>query len=231
MAALDQPKAETYQSPTAGELVPNQGIFACLWKPLDRIGQSIGKIFELYVAPEDLPDDHGGQQGLFYFRGAINAVRSLKSWYGHDGIDVWNDDIRGSPGLTQALKDGTAVGRWFVPPVGPMMGISGDGTPIGADNVIVTNFKTRIDNLYRNRNAGVFNKSFMPRDSKDRRGDSYNYWTITHPDYHTFPDIVWVVSLAPGPASERPYKKEIKDRIRLPCRPCRVREVSRLQRW
>lgn len=108
---LARKKAETTARENAqiGQTIPGKGIFAGLWTPKDRDGNSLGKTFSVFAAPEDLTDGYGSRV-LSQFKEAAQRITALRNWHGHDGGDFANDAA-----LYRALADGSAVGKWFIP--------------------------------------------------------------------------------------------------------------------
>jgi len=108
-----------------GQVIAGKGVFVGTWAPQDRDGNSLGKMFSLYAAPEDI--------GIrLTFKNAVRHVAGLQDWHGHDGF---NHDVNGNASCApfyDALKDGSYNGEWFIPPLDAMQG-----------------------NLYQNKNALV----------------------------------------------------------------------------
>ncbi len=102
---------EQANRPKPGYHYKDEGIFICEWRPVDREGKSIGKIFNVFAAPEDLMDKKGHRwEGNFH--DAVAAVAQLEGWHGHDGGYIPSETV-----LCMALKYDTYQGDWFIPPV------------------------------------------------------------------------------------------------------------------
>lgn len=95
-----------------GDLIPGQGIFLGRWRPKDDYGDSLGKTFNVYAAPEDLVDDDGYNRALLDYERAVFRVFRLKNWHGHDG-----GLYRNAGEIYSALVDGKYKGEWFIPPL------------------------------------------------------------------------------------------------------------------
>ncbi len=87
-----------------------KGIYLGTWAPVNRYGKNLGKIFNVFAAPEDLTDD-AGRTAPLHATAAIERVASLKNWHGYDGANFLTDGE-----LYNALEDGHYDGAWFIPP-------------------------------------------------------------------------------------------------------------------
>ena len=83
-------KAEENPKKSPGQIIPGQGIFLGRYAPKDREGNSLGKIFNVFAAPEDLTDA-AGNKGIFKYVDAVKRIASLKNWHGHDGTNYATD--------------------------------------------------------------------------------------------------------------------------------------------
>jgi hypothetical protein len=108
-APPQQPKPGVSGIAAIGQLIAGKGIFVGPWEPKDRRGRSLGKILDVFAAPEDLTDS-SGRKVLLTFRQAAAQVSSLRNWHGHDGAN-FNSDAE----LYKALESNTYKGEWFVP--------------------------------------------------------------------------------------------------------------------
>lgn len=109
LATLAGTQTETVKAMQIGQRIDGKGIFAGVWNPKDRDGKSLGKVFNVFAAPEDLTDS-SGRKILFQFKEAAERITALKNWHGHDGGDFANDAA-----LYKAIRDGSAIGKWFIP--------------------------------------------------------------------------------------------------------------------
>lgn len=102
-------------APEIGQLIEGKGIYVGIWEPKDRKGNSLGKVFNLFAAPEDVQDSHG-QNLLLTFDKAVKHVADLQGYYGYGGF---NHDARGltpDEALYEAIRKGDYDGEWFIPP-------------------------------------------------------------------------------------------------------------------
>ena len=95
--------------PAVGETVEGKGVFVGIWQPIDENGKSLGKIFNVYAAPEDLTDDKDNKV-LLSFNDAAKRVGTLKGWNGYDGGNFENEEA-----LIKSLRKGKYNGEWFIP--------------------------------------------------------------------------------------------------------------------
>ena len=151
-----------------GQLIKGRGIFFGTWEPKDGEGRSLGKIFNMFAAPEDLTDRSGERKTFKYFE-AVERISSLKNWHGHDGTPYRTDKE-----LIEALKDGTYNGDWFIPPRELMIG--GDET----DEVV------QPDHLYAHHDKGDLRGTFT-LEASNQAGCAIWYWSSTaRPDKPSF---------------------------------------------
>ncbi len=94
-----------------GDLIPGQGIYMGKWQPKDRDGASLGKVFNVFAAPEDLKSSDATPLHLT-FHDTVYWVDKLKDWHGYNGAYFHNDRE-----LIDALKNRSYNGGWFIPPV------------------------------------------------------------------------------------------------------------------
>ncbi len=136
-----------------GELVKGKGIYIGVWKPRDKKGNSLGDIFNVFAALEDLKDD-SDHRLLLTFSEAVERVARLQGYHGHDGFDheVKNQTPDGA--FYEALRAGNYKGGWVIPPA-----------------------EILAENIYENRDV------FRPENSlavKNRDADDSNwYWSCT----------------------------------------------------
>lgn len=95
-----------------GQMVPGKGVYAGIWEPKDRNGKSLGKIFNVFAAPEDLWKEgwFSGKKTRMTFNDAAKRLAELRNWHGHDGGDFKNDRA-----LYNAIRNGSYSGKWFIP--------------------------------------------------------------------------------------------------------------------
>jgi hypothetical protein len=196
---MSQTENATIAAAQPGQMIAGEGIYLGQWQPKDRSGNSLGKTYDVFAAPEDLKDPDGSNLLLTY-KAAVREVASRRNWHGHDGARFENDAA-----LYSALQDGSYKGEWFIPTRDLLVGPDVDGRKVQADN------------LYRHKDTGAFNGTFTASGS----GDASWYWSSTEP--RDYPSVVWTVSFTYG--FDHWY---YKGNYRSSCRPCRVRQVSHL---
>lgn len=142
-----------------GQMIPGKGVYMGQWQPKDRKGNSLGKTFAVYAAPEDLMDE-SGKKLVATFQDTAKRVTALKNWHGHDGGDFANDTA-----LYQGLAVGSAVGKWFIPT---------------RDLLAGTNLsKVHADNLYANKDKGDLKGTFTITDNSSGLECPVWYWSST----------------------------------------------------
>lgn len=137
--------------PHPGEMIAGEGIFLGKYKPRDRDGNSLGKIFNVFAAPEDL----GGAEK---YVDTVKHIAALKNWHGHDGTNYATDKE-----LYQALKNGGYNGGWIIP-TRPLL--SGRNV----NDIII-----QPDNLYAHKDKGALAETFKTAASDSSRC----YWSST----------------------------------------------------
>lgn len=105
-AAIERRLAE---NPPVAEAVEGKGIYIGVWEPKGENGQSLGMVFNLFAAPQDLPDEAGERLRVTFNEARWHVVH-LENWHGHNGMDFRDD-----AGLYEALEDGDYEGEWFIP--------------------------------------------------------------------------------------------------------------------
>jgi hypothetical protein len=198
-ATLAGTKSQAVKTPQIGQTIAGKGIYLGVWEPKDREGRSLNRRFAVYAAPEDLKAPSGGNL-LKTFRDMAQEVASLRNWHGADGGSFANDAA-----LYTALKDGTGVGKWFIPPRELLVGTDLNGATV------------RDDNLYAHRNTGDFKNSFTTIDngSDGNSGYAVCYWSCT--DRRDSLSHVWTARFSDGVDAW-----STKHTSRVSCRPCRV---------
>lgn len=189
---------EALKNLRVGYKAGDKGIFIGTWKPKDRDGKSLGKTFNVFAAPEDLdPSDTSGAN-CRQFVEAAQEVGKRRNWHGHDGIYCENDAA-----LYNALKDGSAIGKWFIPTRDLLHGKDIDG------NVV------RDKHLLGLQNEGDFKGTFTTDDNAPSPNYPNYYWSCT--EHRGNSAGVWGVRFSDGDDGWI-----TKASGRLSCRPCRV---------
>lgn len=185
-----------------GDLVVNQGIYLGKWQPVDREGNSLGKTFNVFAAPENLKGSLG-QDRLRTYEETFEKIKRLSKWHGHNGAGYESDSE-----LLQALKEGTYKGEWVIPPRELVSGKNCKDEEMQADN------------LYRHQKTGKFNGTF-PLEADDRSGiqDMNFYWscTVLEVGAHTR----WIFNLA----NQNEHYFTVNG-FAFNCRPVRLVEVK-----
>lgn len=157
----EQKKVETaaaeikfFKNLQPGQMVDGQGVFLGRYAPKDREGNSLNKIFNVFAAPQDLPD-------RMKYIDVVKHIAQMKEWYGFDGTNYENDKE-----ICKALKDGSYKGGWIIPPLDILVGHDVDRK------------KTTADNLYAHKNKGYLKDTFHTAESL---GSTYPdwYWSST----------------------------------------------------
>ena len=179
------------------ELVRGQGIFLGQYNPKDRDGRSLGKIFNVFAAPQDLPE-------TMKYVDAVKHIAKLKGWNGFDGTNYATDKE-----IYAALKDGSYNGGWIIPPRELLVGTEPDGkSGIRKGKVI------QPDNLFDHQNKGAFKGTFKTAASS---GSVYPGWYWSSTEYREDPSFVGVVRFSDGNGG---WLR--KDNYRFSCRPVRL---------
>lgn len=198
---------ESQRNPQIGQMIRGRGIFFGTWEPKDRQGKSLGKIFNLFAAPEDLTDDSGNKE-VYTYIDAVKRIGALKNWHGHDGTNYATDKE-----LYTALKDGSYDGGWILPPGELLAGMEADRSSGVRKGIVV-----QPDNLFELQNKGALKGTFKTTSSGGLDfSDCYNSCTENGAD----PSYVWMVHFSDGYEDWLP-----KDNCRLSCRPVRLEPRS-----
>ena len=182
-----------------GELIPGQGIFLGQYQPKDRTGNSLGKIFNVFAAPQDLPD-------TMKYADLVKHIARLEAWHGFDGANYATDKE-----IYAALKDGSYNGGWIIPPRELLTGTEADsarGLRVGK--------VVQPDNLLRHKNKGAFKNTF--KISTGSFGSPVWYWSST--EVANSPSKVWCAGFSNGQQDWT-----AKDNLLMHCRPVRLVEA------
>ncbi|MDD3370552.1 MAG: hypothetical protein PHE27_01875 [Alphaproteobacteria bacterium] len=91
-----------------GEEVEGKGVFFGTWEVFDPRFRKPGRLFFVFVSPEDLPE---GKDSSATWSDAADALTSRRFWYGFPGVGYKNEcDLRDD------LINGNYKGEWFMPP-------------------------------------------------------------------------------------------------------------------
>ncbi len=108
-----------------GDVVEGKGIYIGEWEPIGSDGISLGRIFNLYAAPEDIFDN--GKRLNTSFNNMASRVVELKDWNGHDGFNHLTNSSGPDQALYDALSTDQYEGEWFVPTSDILHGINSSG--------------------------------------------------------------------------------------------------------
>ena len=160
----------------AGKLIEGKGVYLGLWEPKDKNGRTLGKIFDIYAAPEDFRNPDGSNL-LMKFNNAVKHVAGLRNYHGHDGGNFANEKA-----VLEAVRNNPeALAKWFIPTMELLHGKTSGGD------------KIQPANLYKSRNTGAFKDSFITKSGSDI---ALWYWSLTeHPDD---PSLVYDVAFTVG---------------------------------
>jgi hypothetical protein len=137
-----------------GDRMPDGTIYVGQYKPKDRDGNSLRKTFNVFAAPEDLPQ-------VMKYDDTVKHIAGLKKWHGYNGTNYATDKE-----FYAAVKDGSYNGGWIIPTCDILIGNDVDGKA------------TTPNNLYAHKNTGGLTGTF-----KDRAWRGYDtphwYWSST----------------------------------------------------
>jgi hypothetical protein len=154
-----------------GQLVAGQGVYIGQYAPKDRDGNSLGKIFNVFAAPQDL----GGTEK---YVDAVKHVAQLKNWNGFDGTNYATDRE-----LYKAIKDGSYNGGWIIPTRDLLSGKDVDGN------------KTQSGNLLAAKDAGALKDTFK---TSSGSGSDCPVWYLSSTEFRDYPSYVHIVRLSDG---------------------------------
>lgn len=178
-----------------------EGIYIGQWEPKDKTGKSLGKVFNVFAAPEDLqaPDNESHILPTYFWE-IRRRLNKLKNWHGFDGVSYANERE-----LHAALVDGSYKGEWTIPTIELIYGKDIDGNLVQPDN------------LYTHKDKGDLKGTFAP-------GGVYNdddwYWSCT--EDCNYQSMKWASKLHDGHASSLAQEFNY-----LNCRPVRFVEIKK----
>lgn len=88
---------------TIGQYYKGEGVYVGTYEPVDRNGQYLGKVFNLFAAREDI-------DGSATYNDTVKKVKEIKALEGHNGAQFENDS-----GLYKVLESKNYDGEWFIP--------------------------------------------------------------------------------------------------------------------
>ena len=201
-AARKQAEEEARKKPQIGQTIPGKGVYMGVWTPKDRSGNSLGKSFAVYAAPEDLTDD-SGQRTLLTFQDTAKHLTTKRNWHGYDGGNFVNDTA-----LYNALRSSLYHGEWFIPTRDLLAGSDLDG-----------NKGVYSDNLIASKDKGDFKEKLVTSGSGSNKNYPEYYWSLAeHRDDSYY---VWCARPADGDVDY-----SLKDLYRVSCRPVRLEALN-----
>jgi hypothetical protein len=200
------PEAEKLLNPDPqiGEKIPGEGIYAGTWFQKDENGKKLGKTFNVFAAPEDLPK-------VMTYDDAVNHLSRLKGWHGFDGANYATDKE-----IYAAVADGSYKSGWIIPPRELLTGTNSD-----AESGVRNGKGIQPDNLFGHQTKGAFRGTFKAAASDGSDCPGW-YWSSTGRDKQP---CVWVSQFSSG--HEQAF---LKNYLLLSCRPVRLSE-KRLDRY
>jgi hypothetical protein len=168
-AADERAYREAIATAMPGDMFEGHGVFLGTWEPRDREKNSLRLKFNVFAAPEDLP-----QTDTYY--NTVEHVSRLKNWHDYDGAGYSNSDS-----LYAALKRGDYNGEWVIPPL-DLLG--------GRD--LNTEARIQDANIFDHRNDGAFKDTFKTTAGID--SGLACYWSSTD----NLNTVVWSIDFTDG---------------------------------
>ena len=190
-------KAREAERAKIGRMIPGKGIYIGTWTPKDEEGKSLGKIFNVYAAPQDLTDSTG-QKSVFRYTQAVKRVSELKNWHGHNGTNYATDKE-----FYKALKNSNYKGGWIIPPFALL---------VGKDPL--NNKTTQADNLLACKDKGTLKGTFTVTGVTGYTYPEW-YWSSTEIEYDH--QVMRTANFSNGT-----HSRHYKDILSLSCRPVRL---------
>lgn len=131
-AEIVEAEARAILNAVPGQMIEGQGIYLGQYEP-----KGLGKIFNVFAAPEDLPEP-------MKYAETVEYIAEMKNWHGHDGANYASDKE-----IFSALKDGSYNGGWIIPTYELLA---------GTDPKLLK--YTHSSNLFDHRNTGSFKGTF-----------------------------------------------------------------------
>lgn len=143
-----------------GRLIEGRGIYVGTWQPKDKQGNTLGKTFNIFAMPEDLPNTMKPLDSTtMRYKTATELVSWERGKHGDFGGRYVNDEV-----LYEALKNGDYKGEWIVPPRELLTGRDGAGNIVAPDNI------------FAHKDKGAFRGSFNTGASTEKETPSF-YWS------------------------------------------------------
>jgi hypothetical protein len=97
-----------------GFYVKNKGIYMGTWVPRNDDGNYLGRVFNVFAAPEDLKDWNSARL-MTSFNYAVGHISSLPSYLGHEHFNHDVKDVEADEAIYKAIRDSKYDGEWFIP--------------------------------------------------------------------------------------------------------------------
>ncbi len=163
---------EKENNPEPGDKMKDGTIYLGKYTPINREGVNLGKTFNVFAAPQDLPE-------RMTYVDTVAYIAALKNWNGYDGTDYATDKE-----IYAAINADSYAGGWIIPTRDILRG----------KNVNAVN--TTPDNLYAHQSKGAFQGTFKTAVSSHGSSRLGFYWSST--ELRNSPFYVCGVGLSDG---------------------------------
>src|ERR1035437_5103371 len=177
-ALRQKAEEEALKNSEPGRLILGQGVLVGQYAPKDREGNSLGKIFNVFAAPQDLTGASGKKETYKYVD-AVKRIAALKNWNGFDGTNYATDKE-----IYKALKDGSYNGGWILPTRDLLVGTDVDGK------------QNQPDNIYAHKDKGSLQGTFNTTNKAS--GSDYPDWYWSSSEDRNYPSYVLNVRFSDG---------------------------------
>ncbi len=201
--AIRKARKEALDNLKPGDLVADQGIYLGKYSPIDRDGISLGRTFNVFAAPQDLPEK-------MTYVDTVKFIAGLVDWYGFNGTNYPTDKE-----IYAALNDGSYDGGWIIPTRELLVGTAPDSEVVirrGGKDGVPQGEVIQPDNLFDHQNKGAFKGTFITATS-----DGW-YWAST--EHRDEPSSVFSAWIRDGVEHFN-----FKDIFSIRCRPVRLVEI------
>ncbi len=206
ISAQQKARAVVWAHLKPGDYIEGEGVYVGQWQPRDFNGTSLGNVFNVFAAPEDLGDEKG-ERKVFQYSAAVKRVSELKDWYGHNGIWLENDRA-----LYKALREENYHGEWVIPTAEVLFGRFQYGR------------QTTVGNMLDHKDEGHFAGTFVMVRPSGHAADigicDDWYWSCTESDVSK-----WYGTISFSDKAGRDMSWRHKNSSYLSCRPVRFVEV------
>lgn len=142
-----------------GQLMADGSVYIGHYQRKSADGKALSKVFNVFVAPEDLPEP-------VQYKVAVEQVAALKNWHGHNGEKFTN-----AQDIQRALRSGTYKGGWIIPPREILSGDRDDAWKVRRDKII------NPDNMLDHQNDGALRDTFKKNARGGTHGAPQIYWS------------------------------------------------------